>query len=130
MFRRHLHPWWKSFVYAFRGLRRVFFRERNFRFHLVAAGFVILLGVSFQISWEAWGLLFLAISSVLSLEVVNTAVEEWCDILSPERKASIRRIKDIMAGAVFVASLGSVGVGVAVFWGYLWDWVIRLVGSK
>lgn len=130
MFRRHTHPWWKSFVYAFRGLRRVFLRERNFRFHCAVSLLVVVMGVVFRIDWIAWAVLILTISLVLGLEIVNTAVEELCDIVSPERKSSIRRIKDSMAGAVFVASVGSIGVGVVVFWPYLWEVVIKLMGSK
>ncbi|MFN4217480.1 MAG: diacylglycerol kinase family protein, partial [Brevinematales bacterium] len=104
MFRRHVHPWQKSFVYAFRGLRRVFLRERNFRFHCGISLFVIGMGVVFRVNCMEWAVLFLTISLVLGLEIVNTVIEELCDRISPERQPFIRRIKDSMAGAVLVAS--------------------------
>lgn len=130
MFRRHAHPWWKSFVYAFRGIRRVFLRERNFRFHCAVSLFVFVMGMVFRLEWKEWAVLFLTISLVLGLEIVNTAVEELCDMVSPQRQASVRRIKDSMAGAVLVASVGSIGVGVVIFLPHLWEVVIRLIGSK
>lgn len=130
MFRRHDHPWWKSFVYAFYGIRRVFFRERNFRFHVAIAGMVMIAGVLLKIDWQAWIGIIFAIAFVLTIETINTAFEELCDRVKPGKDTSIRRIKDIMAGAVLIATVGSIGVGIFVFFPYVWGWLMKLIGSK
>jgi diacylglycerol kinase len=130
MFRQHNHPWWKSFLYAMRGVRRVFLRERNFRFHIAASIVVILVGVVFRISLSDWALVMLAIGLVLTTETMNTACEELCDTLQPEKHSGIRRIKDIAAGAVLLASVISVLVGLCVFVPYLSKWFITTIGSK
>jgi len=130
MFRQHSHPWWKSFVYAFRGLRRVFWRERNFRFDSVVALLVVGGGVICRLAWVEWALLWLAMALVLSLEVANTAIEALCDEVRSQRHPAIRRIKDMMAGAVLLASLGSVGVGVSVFGPHVWHWLSNVIASR
>ncbi|URA09583.1 diacylglycerol kinase family protein [Thermospira aquatica] len=130
MFRRHSHPWWKSFIYAYAGLRRVFLRERNFRFHLVVATMVIVAGILFRLTFIEWAIIFLAIGLVLGLETVNTSVEAICDVIKPEKHGSVRRIKDMAAGAVMIASLTSAMVGVVILGPHAWNWFMRVIGSK
>ena len=60
-----------------------------------------------------WALVVLASAGVLAAELFNTAVEHLADHLHPEVHPSIRVVKDCAAAAVLVASLGAVGVGVA-----------------
>lgn len=60
-----------------------------------------------------WGLVLLASSGVLTAELLNTAVEHLADHLHPEVHPSIRTVKDCAAGAVLVAVLGAIAVGVA-----------------
>ena len=61
------------------------------------------------------GLIVLCCALVLSLELANTALEELADIVSAAHDARIGRIKDLMAGAVLVASCGAALVGCLVF---------------
>ncbi len=51
---------------------------------------------------------------VLSLELVNTAAEALTDLISPGPHPLAEAAKDAAAGAVLVASIGSVLVGAAV----------------
>ena len=48
---------------------------------------------------------------VLALELVNSAVESMIDHLHPEAAPEIKLAKDIAAGAVLVATIGAVIVG-------------------
>ena len=57
--------------------------------------------------------------AVLSLEILNTAIEKVCDIIQPEFDLRIKVIKDISAAAVVLMALASVVVGVLVYWKYL-----------
>jgi diacylglycerol kinase len=54
----------------------------------------------------------LSIALVLSLELVNSAIEYLIDHLHPEVAPEIKPAKDIFAGAVLVACLGALCVGV------------------
>ena len=60
-----------------------------------------------------WALVMLASAGVFAAELFNTAVEHLADHLHPEIHPSIGVVKDCAAAAVLVASLGAVGVGVA-----------------
>lgn len=106
----------RGFAYAFRGLRECL-RERNFRFHLCAAAFVIYFAARFyELSRGEWAALFLTVSAVLSLEALNTALERLCDRVSPEKNELVGKCKDCAAGAVLISAAGAVAVGAALFW--------------
>ena len=81
----------------------------------VAAGFA--LGIS-RVDWLA---IVLCIIVVSVAEVVNTAIESAVDLASPEWHELARAAKDAAAGAVLLASAGSVIVGLIVFAPYVLD---------
>lgn len=109
----------KSFRYALQGLRYALITQHNFRIHVVAAFACIGLGVLWRISAEDWRWIVIAITIVLTAELVNTAFEHLCDVVQPELHASVKAAKDVAAGAVLTASLASAVIGVMVFWPYV-----------
>jgi diacylglycerol kinase (ATP) len=60
-----------------------------------------------------WALVLLASAAVIAAELLNTAIEELADQLHPQVHPRIRLVKDCAAGAVLVAVLGALGVGLA-----------------
>jgi undecaprenol kinase len=64
--------------------------------------------------WE-WLFVLSALFLVLLTEAFNTAIEKVCDEVTLERKESIKRIKDISAGAVLLAAIYSIVVGTVIF---------------
>ena len=106
----------KGFYYAGRGVVTAC-GQRNFRFHLCVTAFVIFFAARFySFSAERWGILLLTCGAVLTLEVVNTAIEKLADKVSPEKDPLIRAAKDCAAGAVLIASVIAVIIGVFLFW--------------
>lgn len=105
----------RSFVHAFNGLRHALTQEHNFRVHLVATAVVIGAGIFLDIRTRDWVVLFLAIGLVLISELFNTAIEMIADFISPGFHPTIGKIKDIAAGAVLVATIIAVMVGIFVF---------------
>lgn len=103
-------PLWKRFAFALDGVVHAVRRERSFQTQLFAAALVggVLLALRPTFLWAA--LLVAMVVLVLALELVNTALEEVMDGLHPERAEFVRRAKDCAAGAVLLASLGSVVV--------------------
>ena len=68
-------------------------------------------------------ILVLAIFGVIVTEMVNTAIEELVNILSPEHRIEAALAKNVAAGAVLLAALGAVVIGVIVFLPQLeWLW--------
>ena len=106
----------RSFKYAGRGIALAV-RERNFRFHLCAAAFVIFFAARFYgLSRGEWAVLLLTCGEVLALEAVNTAIERLCDRVFPEQDSRIGAVKDIAAGAVLISAVIAAAVGVFLFW--------------
>ena len=104
----------KGFVYAWRGIAAGA-AGRNFRVMLAAAVVVIVLGWVLNISLVEWGLVTLAMGTVLALELLNTAGEKLVDILSPDHDPRYGLVKDILAGAALLAALAAAVVGALVF---------------
>ncbi len=105
----------KSFKHAFNGLRILITEEHNSWIHLFVSLCVVVAGFWFGISMGEWIAIVLCIGLVLSLELINTAIERIANFVSPQRNAQIKHIKDLAAAAVFVGAVASVVVGLIIF---------------
>ncbi|MEI6842904.1 MAG: diacylglycerol kinase [bacterium] len=105
-----------SFKNAFRGIRTTWQEELNFRIELAVTLVVLVLMIMFRFSFGESALCIVAIVLVLSAEIVNTVVEDLCNKVEPAYDSAIGKIKDTMAGLVFVSSLGAFVLGILVFW--------------
>lgn len=108
----------KSFRYAINGIRTSLWQEHNFRIHLVAAFLVIALGFYFQVTSSEWLWLITAISLVLITEMINTALEHLVNLVEPNQNPKAGKVKDIAAGAVLIAAIGAIAIGIIIFWPY------------
>jgi diacylglycerol kinase len=63
--------------------------------------------------WE-WVAVIVCIMIVLSLELLNTALENLLDYINPKFHPLIGTMKDMTAGAVLVGSVGSIAVGLII----------------
>ncbi len=115
-----------SFRHAIHGLRYVYMHERSFRIQCRVAVIVLMFGllVDFDV-WE-YILLLLLCASVLTLEVFNSAVELVLDVLKPRFSAQVGVVKDMMAGAVFLASICSAVVGCLLFVPHVLEMIQRI----
>jgi diacylglycerol kinase (ATP) len=104
-----------AFVQAIKGIGFAVKSERNLRFHFIAVGSVVLLGFITNISGVEWVLILTLFGLVISMEMINTAIEKLCDVVQPEKDDRIRMIKDISAGAVLWTSLISLIAGLLIF---------------
>lgn len=105
----------QSFKYAFTGLKILIKEEHNARIHLVAMISVIIAGYFFKISINEWIAVFLSIGFVFSIEIINSAIENMADFISPEKNASIKKIKDLSAASVLIAALTALIIGLLIF---------------
>ena len=98
-----------SFKYALKGLVYAFFSQRNFRIHIFIGLVVIVLSIWLQLSSSNCAILFLTISIVLVLELINTSIEAVVDLAIGRRFHPLARIaKDCAAASVLVGALSSV----------------------
>jgi len=108
----------RSFVYAFQGLREGFLTQIHIRLHVVATILVSALGIFFEINRMEWAVLALAVGLVISAEYLNTAIEWLTDLVSPDYHPLAGKIKDAAAAAVLSAAAAAALAGLLVFWPY------------
>jgi undecaprenol kinase/diacylglycerol kinase (ATP) len=105
----------KSFTYALRGISTLFKEEFNARVHFLAAMVAVVLGFILKVVWFEWVILVLVIGGVFAMELINTSIEGLADLYSRELNPKIKKIKDLSAGAVLVAAITALIVGVIIF---------------
>lgn len=105
----------KSLKNALKGIVYCINNERNFRVHTVVSLYVLVFSIFFDFSAYEYTIVFLAISSVLTAECINTVIERILDFTSEGYNPVVKVIKDIAAGAVLIAAIGAFCVGVILF---------------
>ena len=104
---------------AFRGFGRVFRQEQNFRVHLLVGIVIIVVAIVLPLSrMERLFLVFL-VTSIVVLELLNSALELLVDILKPRLHEHVGQVKDILAAMVAAAAFGAAFIGGAIFLPYL-----------
>ncbi len=115
----HWHTVKNSFVNAWQGLLLAFKHEQSFRIQTVAALVILILTLLLPLErWER-SLLILAAGGVLVLELVNSVVERFVDIVKPRIHEYAKEIKDLAAAAVFVMACTSAILALIIFWPYI-----------
>lgn len=109
----------KSFTHAGRGVWVFIKTTHNAWIHLVLFAVVVLLGFYFSVTKIEWTMLVLVGGFVLVTEAFNTALEIDVNLTSPEYHPYAKDIKDVAAGAVLLAALTALVVGVIIFLPYL-----------
>jgi diacylglycerol kinase (ATP) len=109
----------KSFQYAFAGIAYMLRTQHNAWLHVIATLVVIGAGFALDITANDWRWIVVAIMLVWVAETINTAFEHLCDVVQPEFHASVKRSKDIAAGAVLICVIGAVVLGAQVFAPYV-----------
>ncbi len=104
----------QSFKCAFRGISYAL-EEQTIKVFFVIIFLVLFSMMFFETSFVEKIILILCITVTLSLELINSQVEKTLDIVNPEFCEKVRKIKDISAGAVLIASVGSAIVGILIF---------------
>lgn len=109
------NPLYKSFGYAFEGIFTGIKKERNMKIHCLAMLCVVAAGFVFRISVSEWCICLILFGMILSLELVNTAMEAVVGLVTEERRPLAKLAKDTAAGAVLIAAIMAAGVGLLIF---------------
>ena len=111
----------EGFRFAFCGLWYALVTQRNTRIHLTISAGVVVLGLWLGLSYTQWAVLALTIGIVMVSEMLNTVAETLVDLVSPDYHPLAKVIKDLTAGAVLIAAITSVIVGLLVLGPPLWE---------
>ena len=105
----------KRFKHAINGIKVLIKEEHNARVHFVMAFLTIFAGFYLSVSLIEWAILIGVIVLVIVLEIINSAIENLCDFVSPNKHHLIKKVKDLAAAAVLISALGAVVIGLIIF---------------
>ena len=110
----------RSIRHALRGWKFVLKTQKNAWIHSLAATMVFVLGFWLQLPTRDWAVLVLTIAMVFTAEFINTAIEAIVDLTTPQEHPLAKVGKDVGAGAVLVAAMAAVLIGLLVLGPPLW----------
>ena len=104
-----------SFKYAIQGIKSGIKSERNLKIHIIIMMLVIIAGIILKISKTEMIICILLSGLVISLELVNTAIENVVDLVTMEQNPKAKKAKDVSAGAVLISAIASAVIGIIIF---------------
>ncbi len=104
--------WVKNFLYATSGIAYAWRTEHNFRLEVGISSLVTALALLLGVNLVP---VLFCCALVLSLELVNTALEAIVDLVSPTYHPLAKIAKDTAAGAVLLSSIASLLIGLYLF---------------
>jgi diacylglycerol kinase len=128
-----VHAFFKSFVYAYFGILEVLATQRNMVVHCIIAIPTLLATQLLDFTAIENVIILFCVALVLACEIVNTSIENLCNVVSPEFRPAIRRSKDAAAAMVLISAIAAAAVGVILFtsqrrperlmrWDIKWEW--------
>ena len=112
----------RSVFFAVRGIKLMLRSQHNAWVHLFATLLVAAAGLFFGLSGAEWCCIVMATVVVWTAEALNTAFEFLCDVASPDFHPVVEKSKDVAAGAVLMAAMGAILVGIIVFFPKIVEW--------
>ena len=89
--------------------------QPNFRVHLILSLVAIVLSWYLRISYGEFLIIVLLITLGLTIEALNTAIEEATDAIDTKWREDIKIAKDVAAGAVLLFSIGAATIAGIIF---------------
>jgi len=105
----------KGAKYALKGALILLRTEASVQVQFTIATLLTIAGFFFKISTTEWMFQVFSIGLIMSIEGLNTAVEEIADFIHPEFHNKIGLIKDIAAGAVFISAIAATIIGLIIY---------------
>ena len=104
-----------GFKYAFNGIKVLLCEETNALIHCVICVCAIFAGFVLNISSIEWVAIVIVCGCVFAAEALNTALERLSDVVSPEYNETIKKVKDLSAGAVLFMAISAAITGIIIF---------------
>lgn len=104
-----------STKYSFEGIIYGYKNEMSLQLHGILSILAIILGIVFKISLSEWGILLIALGAILSIELLNTAIEAVVDMVTLEFNPLAKIAKDCGSGATYVATIIAIIISGVIF---------------
>ena len=105
----------KSIKYAFKGAVLLIKTESSIKVQVFIGVLMTVIGFFVGLSATEWIIQTLIIGLIISIEGINTAIEEIADFIHPEFHTKIGLIKDLAAGAVFIFAVIAIIIGCIIY---------------
>lgn len=110
-----------SFGYAWQGVAYAFRTQRNFRIHVVVGSLAVSLAIALHLVPVELAVIILTCGVVLTLELINTALESVVDLTVQQTYHELAKIaKDCAAAAVLISALIALSVAACLLLPPLW----------
>lgn len=116
-----------SFNYAIEGLVYAVRTQRNMRIHMIAALLVLTACFFYNMTKIELLILLLTITSVVTAELFNTAIEFTIDATTNYYHPLAKIAKNISAAAVLLTAINALIVGYIIFWEKLEDMNFKVI---
>lgn len=115
-----------SFFHAYEGINYAVTKEKNMHIHVTMTILVVVAGALFRISYGEWLVCLILIALVMSLELINTAIEAVVDMITTKEDPMAKVAKDASAGAVLISAVISTLIGFAIFLPRIFEFITNL----
>ena len=112
----------ESFRYAFAGIWYTLKTQRNAQIHLGIATTIVILGLMLKLTRTEWAILMLTTGFVWATEMLNTVAEAAMNYATTDFNPQVKIVKDVAAGAVLIAAITAVIVGLLILGPPLLEW--------
>jgi diacylglycerol kinase len=113
----------ESFRYAFAGIWYTLKTQRNAQIHLGITTTIVILGLTLKLTRTEWAILMLTTGFVWATEMLNTVAEAAMDYATTDFNPQVKIVKDVAAGAVLIAAITAVIVGLLILGPPLFEWL-------
>ena len=100
-----LRSLFKIIGYSMDGLKYFFRYERSAILYLIYVILLVGCGIILQMSFMEWVVIAFILLTILAMELINTAIEAICDMVSPEKNPYVKIAKDCGSAATGVLTL-------------------------
>lgn len=108
-----------KFQVAFNGLVEGLIHDFSIRIQFVFAILAIIIAFLFRFTYIEWSIWLLCIAIVISLEYLNSSMEQMMDRLDPSYHVLTKKAKDLGAASVLVSAFVSLVIGMIFVFNHL-----------
>jgi len=102
--------------YSLNGIRSYAKEGKSIIMYIIGSIIEIILGFLYHINGLEWILIICILGFILSIELINTAIEKACDAITLEYNPLIKIAKDCASAATFVVFIVAIILNVIIFY--------------
>lgn len=111
--------------YSLQGIKYCLQNESSFVLVAICASIIIVLGIIFDITFFEWCAAFGSLMLISVIELINTAIEAVCDLVTLDYSEYIKVAKDCGSAATGIMTFLAVVANLIIFVPYILKFIIK-----